>query len=99
MSQGGESCGIFYTAAVKPESDKALFHVKQWLLSATIEMNYNSLFTDAEFPKDRIKNVLNIDSAKQTAQRLRRHPQLLGDQFVALSSSSQTSSQSVSGFA
>ena len=90
MSQGGESCGIFYTAAVKPESDKALFHVKQWLLSATIEVNYNSLFTDAKFPEDRIENVLNIDSAEQAAQRLRRDPEFFRGQLVASTGDSQT---------
>jgi hypothetical protein len=74
MNWDGESCGIFYTAAIKPESDKALFHVKQRSLSVTVEMNYYSLFTDAEFPKDLIENVLNIDSSEQPTQRLRRYP-------------------------
>jgi len=74
MSQGGESCGIFYTAVIKPGSDKALFHVKQRSLSVAVQMNYHSLFTDAEFPKDLIENVFNIDSAEQPTQRPRRHP-------------------------
>jgi hypothetical protein len=74
MNWDGESCGIFYTAGIKPESDMTLFHVKQRSRSVVIEMNKYSLFTDAEFPEDRIENVLNVDSAEQTAQRLRSCP-------------------------
>ena len=42
-----------------------------------------SLFADAEFPKDHVQNVLDVDPAEQPPEAMNRDSQLLGDKFVA----------------
>jgi hypothetical protein len=55
-----------------------------------IEVNYNSLLTDAELPEDLVENILDIDAPQQTANCLRRRAQLFGHQLIALPSDRKT---------
>ena len=68
MNRGGKSWPIFYTAAVKPESDKEGSVSRETRKLANNEMNFYSLLSDAEFPKNLVQNVIDIHPAKQAAQ-------------------------------
>src|SRR3974390_3138105 len=47
-------------------------------------MNYYSLFADAKFPKNRIKDVFDINPTKQATQKIGCPSQFVGHQFFAL---------------
>ena len=45
-------------------------------------MKQNALLADAEIAEDHVENILDVDTAGQPPQRMRRQPQLLGHQFL-----------------
>src|SRR5580692_5708901 len=56
-------------------------------------MNEELLLSNTEFPKDHIENILHIDPSEQPAQGIRRHPQILSSQFLALADGSNAALQ------
>ena len=59
----------------KPKSSRRLFHVKHPC----------GLHPDTEIPEDHVEDILHIDSARESSQGTGSQPQILGNEFVAVS--------------
>ena len=61
----------------------ALFHVKHTLPEHS-DVVVNFSFTNTKIAKDDVQNILDIDSASESAQRRRGRAQVLGDQLLTV---------------
>ena len=61
----------------------AMFHVKHALPEHS-DVVVNVSFTNTKIAKDHVQNILDIDSASQSAERRRGRAQFLGDQLLVV---------------
>jgi hypothetical protein len=75
------------SARVREASDNLyfVFHVKRF-----VKVNKTISFTYTKFAEDHVQHILDVDPAEQSAERLRRDPQILRRQFLAFLNRRQT---------
>src|ERR1700722_12351264 len=82
--------GLVSRETALPRGSQTLFPVKH----VSKEMNEEIvLFSNTKVPENGIKDMLDVDPAKQPPQGSGRSPQILGDEFLTLSRLAYAASQ------